>query len=384
MKFFFQHLMPWPHVPKDNPYAQAWVTYPRENYDPELGVGLYEEYLGQFEYAEKMGFDGVCVNEHHQTAYGTMPAPNIMAAALTQRTQRVKIAILGNAIPLRHSPQRIAEEIAMLDLLSNGRIISGFVRGIGPEYHSFSMDPTQSRARFMEAHDLIVRAWTEPHPFEFYGKYYKFRYVNTWPRPVQRPHPPIWIPSQGSMETIDWVAAKRYTYLQTYSSIDSVRRVFNEFKSATEKYGYEATPSQLGWALPVYLSDTEEKAREEAKGPLEYLFNDVFKMPSSVFFPPGYLTPQSMARVLSNKKGMGTSFLSFEDLVSKGYVLVGTPQTIRERLEEYQKQFGFGYLLPMLQFGTLPNYLALRNIELFAKEVIPHLRHLGEHAENPQ
>ncbi|MCL6599479.1 MAG: LLM class flavin-dependent oxidoreductase [Alicyclobacillus macrosporangiidus] len=384
MKFFFQHLMPWPHVPANNSHSQAWVTYPREKYDPELGVDIYEDYLSQYEYAERLGFDGVCVNEHHQTAYGNMPSPNIMAAVLAVRTKRVKIAILGNAIPLRHTPQRIAEELAMLDVLSNGRIICGFVRGIGPEYHSFSMNPTQSRERFQEAHDLIVRAWMEPGPFEFYGKHYKFRYVNPWPRTVQQPHPPIWIPSQGSVETIDWVAEKHYTYLQTYSSIDSVRRVFDEFRAAARRHGYEASPQQLGWALPIYLAETEERAYEEAKRPIEYLFNDVFKMPPSVFFPPGYLTPKSMSRVLANKKGLGTGYLSFEDLVSKGYVMVGTPSSVRERLAAYQKEFGFGNLLAMLQFGTLPHHLALRNIELFGKEVIPYLRDLGEHSKTEQ
>ncbi|WDL97632.1 LLM class flavin-dependent oxidoreductase [Alicyclobacillus sp. ALC3] len=378
MQFFFHHLMPWPNVPKDNPYPQAWVTYPRSEHDPEIGAELYEDYLSQYEYAERLGFDGVCINEHHQTAYGNMPSPNIMAAALAVRTKRVKIAILGNAIPLRANPQRIAEEIAMLDLLSKGRIISGFVRGIGPEYHSFSMDPTQSRERFNEAHDLIIRAWTESGPFEFYGKHYKFRYVNPWPRTLQQPHPPIWIPSQGSVETIDWVAKKHYTYLQTYSSIDSVRRVFNQFKAATERYGYTASPHQMGWALPVHMAGTEEQAMAEAKEPMEYLFNDVFKMAPQVFFPPGYLTPESMSRVVANKKGLGTGYLSFEDLVVKGYVMVGTPETVRQRFAEYQKEIGFGNLLVMLQFGTLPHHLALRNIEMFAREVMPYLRPLCE------
>jgi alkanesulfonate monooxygenase SsuD/methylene tetrahydromethanopterin reductase-like flavin-dependent oxidoreductase (luciferase family) len=384
VKFLLQHLMTWPYVPENSSYPQAWVTYPHSNYDPKLGEVLYETYLNQLVHAEEVGFDGVCVNEHHQTAYGTMPSPNIMAAMLAARTKRVKIAILGNAIPLRNNPQRIAEELAMLDVLSHGRIISGFVRGIGPEYHSFSLDPTQSRSRFHEAHDLIIRAWTEPEPFEFYGKHYKLRYVNPWPRPVQEPHPPIWIPSQGSVETIDWVAEHHYTYLQTYSSIGSVRRVFNEFKEAAERHGYQASPNQLGWALPIYLADTDEKARQEAKRPLEYLFNDVFKMPPSVFFPPGYLTPQSMARVLANKKGMGTSRLTAEDLIEKGYVLVGTPETVRGKLEEYQQDFGFGNLLPMLSFGTMNNAAAMENIDRFAAEVMPYLRPLGESKEQEQ
>ncbi|MBP1933276.1 LLM class flavin-dependent oxidoreductase [Ammoniphilus resinae] len=385
MRFFFHHLMAWPYVTEEmvNKYDAAWVTFPNKHYDPEKGVKLYERYLSELEYAEKIGFDGVCVNEHHQTAYGTMPSPNIMAAALASRTSKVKIAVLGNAIPLRDNPLRIAEEIAMLDVLTNGRIISGFVRGIGPEYHSFSKDPTLSRDKFYEAHDLITKAWTEEGPFEYYAEFTKLRYVNPWPRPVQsNPHPPIWIPSQGSLETIDWVAKKKYTYLQTYSSISNVRRVFTMFKEATLKYGYEASPFQMGWALPIYVAETDEQAKQEARRHIEYLFNDVFKMPQRMFFPDGYLTLKSTQKVLESKKGIGTSYLSFDELYEKEYVIVGSAKTVREKIKKYQEEFGFGNLLGMMHFGTLPHHLTIKNMDLFASEVMPFLRNLGENSMN--
>src|SRR5581483_11822330 len=108
----------------------------------------------------------------------------------------------GRAIPLLNNPQMVAEEYAMLDNLTRGRLIAGFVRGIGAEYHAMGINPAYSQERFAEAHDLIIRAWTEPGPFAFAGKHYQFRYVNPWPRPYQVPHPPIWIPSQGSSSTI--------------------------------------------------------------------------------------------------------------------------------------------------------------------------------------
>ena len=169
MDFFYFHLMPWPHLPRDfdRRHDSAWVTLPNRAYDPVRGHRLYNEYLDELETAERLGFDGVCVNEHHQSAYGTMPSPNLMAAALVRRTSRVRIAVLGNAIGLRDHPLRVAEEIAMLDVMSGGRIISGFVRGIGCEHFSLGVNPTYSRERFYEAHDLILRAWTEPGPFSF-------------------------------------------------------------------------------------------------------------------------------------------------------------------------------------------------------------------------
>ena len=223
-------------------------------------------YIGQLAYAEALGFDVIAVNEHHQTAYGMMPAPNLIASALIQRTKTVKIAILGRALPLVSNPITIAEEFAMLDNLSRGRIITGFVRGIGTEYHATGLNPAFSHERYQEAHDLIVAAWTRPGPFEFEGQHYNYRYVNLWPRPYQVPHPPIWIPSQGSSETIRWAAdpARKYPFLVTFSARDLVIRYLTMYREQARELGYEADGSQLGWAVPVYVADTDERARREA------------------------------------------------------------------------------------------------------------------------
>ena len=209
MNCFFFHLMPYgPLDPAtDGQYHSAWVTLPNSYYDPQEGHQLYNRYLDELELADQLGFDGICVNEHHQTAYGLMPAPNLLAAALARRTERAKIAILGRALPLLANPLAIAEEYALLDNLTAGRIICGFVRGIGAEYHTTGVNPSRSHERFHEAHDLITQAWTRTGPFPFEGHHYHFNYVNIWPRPYQEPHPPIWIPSQGSTETMRWASA---------------------------------------------------------------------------------------------------------------------------------------------------------------------------------
>ena len=172
-----------------------------------VGQKLYARYIGELELADQLGFDGICVNEHHQTAYGLMPAPNLIAAALARSTRQAKIAILGRALPLVSNPVAVAEEFAMLDQMSGGRIITGFVRGIGTEYFASGVNPTHSHERYYEAHELILRAWTEVGPFRYHGRHYQFDYVNLWPRPLQQPHPPVWIPSQGSSETIEWCAS---------------------------------------------------------------------------------------------------------------------------------------------------------------------------------
>ena len=175
MKFTLFHLMPYADL---EPAAMqgrdtTWVHLSNTNFDPEKGHRLYNRYLDELEYAEPLGFDGIAVNEHHQTAYGIMPSPTVTASALARRTERVKIAILGNALPLRANPLTVAEEHAMIDCITGGRLISGFVRGIGAEYHTFDVNPTESHARYGEAHDLIVAAWTRPGPFEWRGKHFK-------------------------------------------------------------------------------------------------------------------------------------------------------------------------------------------------------------------
>src|SRR5437867_13439261 len=127
VKLHWFHLMPWPYLPEDfrEKYRSVWVDPPPALYDPVKGHAVYNEYLDELEFAEQAGFDGICVNEHHQNAYGLMPSPNLMAAALTRRTQRAVITVLGNSIALYNPPVRIAEEFAMLDVIVGWRLSAG-------------------------------------------------------------------------------------------------------------------------------------------------------------------------------------------------------------------------------------------------------------------
>ena len=235
---------------------------PTSSSTPVSAGELYNRYIDELVYAEELGFDGVCVNEHHQNAYGIMPSPNLIASILARLTKRVRIAVVGNALPLYDPPTRVAEEFAMIDCISGGRLIAGMVVGGGPEYYSFSMNPAHARERFAEAHDLILRAWTEPGPFEFIGKHYKLRYVNSWPRPIQQPHPEIWIPGVGSLETLEFVAKHHYAYMGIpYFHISVFERMFAMMREACQKEGYEADPLQLG------LARAHLRGRDRRRGP---------------------------------------------------------------------------------------------------------------------
>ena len=184
MKIYNFDLLAYPHVPMDIP----GTPLPSNLFDPAEGSRNYEEHFYEMEHCEQLGFEGVLFNEHHYSAYGTMPSPNLVAAALSQRTSTIKIGVLGNVLPLRHHPVRVAEEYAMVDCMSGGRLIAGFVRGIPPEYLWYNIDPTESRGRFEEAFELIMRAWTEP-TWSYHGKFFDLENCATWaaPRPAAPP-----------------------------------------------------------------------------------------------------------------------------------------------------------------------------------------------------
>ncbi len=381
MKFYLFHLMPYADLDPECAarHNTSWVTLPNSYYDPKKGAALYNRYIDELVRAEELGFDGVGVNEHHQTAYGMMPIPGVIAGALARETSKIKFTVLGRALPLLNNPLTVAEEYAMLDNISGGRLIAGFVRGIGAEYHAWGANPCESHARFHEAHDLIIRAWTEPGPFPFEGKYYQFRYVNTWPRPLQEPHPEVWIPSQGSQETIEWAAHpdRKYSYMMTFSPAVAVAKYLDMYRQAAQDYGYTASVDKLGWSIPVYVAESDKAAIEEAREHIENFRNRFLKMPFEMLMPPGYTSPASYLRMKEAKASIFAR-QTIEGLMEKGMFVCGSPETVRDQLAGYQKQLGFNILLCLLQFGTLPADLTAKNMELFAHEVIPALKPLGE------
>ena len=383
MKVMMFHLMPYQGLPESvvDGNKSYWVTLPNSEYDPAKGHALYNRYLDELELCDELGYDGVMVNEHHQTPYCLMPSPVVTASCLARRTKRAKIAIMGSAFCLRDHPLTLAEEHAMIDTITGGRLISGFVRGIGAEYSNFGVNPARSHERYAEAHDLVVQAWTRPGPFAFEGKHYHYEYVNVWPRPYQQPHPPIWCPSQGSSETIEWAAhpEHKYVYMQNFNPWSAAVRYLNEYRAvARERYGYDASSQQLAWAAPVYVAATDEQAMAEARGPIEFLFNKALRMPPGMFFPPGYTSVNSMKRVMAGKSSIMGAARTAENLDAQGVCIFGSPQTVLRRIRECHRQLGFGSFTALLQFGTLSAELTERNIRLFAREVLPELHTLDD------
>ena len=375
MKFFFFHLMPWPYLPADY-CGPAWITCPNSYYDPESGHAVYNRYIDELVAAERLGFDGVVVNEHHSNAYGNMPSPNLIASILARQTSRVRIAVIGNALPLYNPPTRVAEEYAMIDVISGGRLIAGMVVGGGPEYYSNGINPASARERFYEAHDLIVQAWTKPGPFIFNGKHYRMRYVNPWPRPLQQPHPPIGIPGVGSLETMEFCAKRRYAYMGIpYFHQRVFKRNFDFMREACAKEGYAPDPEQLGWLTPVYVAETDEQAWKEFE---PHLFYFAHKLLAGIeTSPPGYTSARSVLRLVQARGDFMIHCTNRQQIEEGAFAIVGSVQTVRQKMAELIRSFGVGNVLALLQLGTLPAELTRKNMELYAREVIPYLRDAG-------
>ena len=379
LEFYLFSLMPYPFVPPGEDLESTWVTLPNTHFDPRVAHKLFTEYLEQLVAGEALGYDGIIVNEHHQNAFGTISAPNLWAAWLAARTRRVRIGIIGNALPLHQNPLRVAEEVAMLDVVSGGRIIAGHVRGMGAEYHSSGMDPTTSKGRFWEAHDLIIKAWTSPGPFSWQGVHYDLEHVNPWPKPLQQPHPPIWMPGTGSTDTIDEVAKRRFAYMQTTTSNWVTKKSFALFRQiCEEKYGYEASPLQLGRVVPTYVAETDKQAYREFLPHALWFFRTGLKIPMHHLMPPGYNSAASMLRTMQGRAAAGVKNfweLSYDELIEQGYIIVGSPQTVIEKYAQQQEEYGLGMAIQAGgPLGPMPHWMVMKNMQIMAEEVIPHFR----------
>jgi alkanesulfonate monooxygenase SsuD/methylene tetrahydromethanopterin reductase-like flavin-dependent oxidoreductase (luciferase family) len=378
MKCYAFHFMPFPHLEEGyrEKYGSAWVTYPNTNWDPRIGHDLYRRYFEELALAADVGFDGVCVNEHHQTAYSMMPSPNLIAANLLPRVpSHTKIAILGNSIGYRSDPLRVAEEIAMLDNISGGRIISGFIRGIGAEYHSRSVNPAESRGRFQEAHDLIVKAWTHDGPFAWEGEYFDYQKVNIWPRPYQQPHPEIWAPTTGSGETVEWAAARGYTFAQVFNPMESSAVIFDEFRDASRKYGYTDANKRLAWNPVLYVADSDAQAEDEMWPHMDLYFNELFRNPIHRLVPVNYMSEASFERVMAARGKLATERRTFKGLSDARTAMVGSVDTVVGMLEEAHDRLGFEHLVAVVHMGSLGEELTKRNIRRLAEDVLPKIRH---------
>jgi alkanesulfonate monooxygenase SsuD/methylene tetrahydromethanopterin reductase-like flavin-dependent oxidoreductase (luciferase family) len=369
--------------------ADRFMPYPLPGsyFDPETAARTYAEHLAIWEEMDRLGYDGVGLNEHHTTPHGLMNSPNLMAAAAAQRTKRLKFFILGNLLPL-HNPLRIAEELAMVDCLSRGRIMAGFARGVPREYKVYDVPMAESRARFDEALDVILAAWTQD-VFTHQGRYWSFKDVAIWPRPFQRPHPPVWIPFTGSQETIERAAAGNFGAAIHHTDRDVIDDMIAHFARSLARHGHRIRPQQLCLLADAWVADNAAQAIEEY-APYFLYFNQVLwhhgsSAPGQRVNPAAsgyiaassydYARPENRAKVpLDREKIRQTSRVDVEAKVASGELAFGSAKEVTERLIDMAEHAGADALLLNANVGALPHEENLEQVRRFGREVLPRLQ----------
>jgi len=360
---------------------------PASYFDPEVAARSYEQHLAVWEEMDKLGYDGVGLNEHHTTPHGLMNSPNMMAVAGAQRTRKLKFFILGNLLPL-HNPLRIAEELAMADCISRGRIMAGFARGVPREYKVYDVPMGESRARFDEALDVILRAWAED-TFTHQGKYWKYKDIAIWPRPFQRPHPPVWIPFTGSKETIECAAAGNFGAAIHHPHRGVVQDMIAYFGKKLSESGHRISPDQICMMTEAWVADSGSQAVEEY-GPYFLYFNNVLWHHGGN--PPGqkanpmasgyvksssydYVRPENASEaVIDREKARALDRVDVEAKVASGELAFGNAKEVTERLIEQAEAVGANKLLINVNFGAMPNDLFMEQVRRFGREVLPKLQ----------
>ena len=374
MKFTWFNLMPWPDLPDDfrEKNRSVWVDIPSRYFDPERAHTVYNDHLDCLEYAAQVGFDGIGVNEHHQNAYGLMPSPNLIAAALARRTQDTALVVLGNSIALYNPPTRVAEEFAMLDCISGGRLVAGFPVGTSMDTnYCYGTIPGLTREKYAEAHELIMRAWREPEPFAFNGRYTKLRYVNVWPRPIQKPHPPIHIPGGGSIETYDFCIDNTYSY--SYLSFGGYLRgkalMDGYWKRVAERNAPDTSPYRAGFAQFICVADTDADAERLYAKHAHYFYNRCLHVFPGFADAPGYRTIKTMQKGILNQYAPTKIFeeVPWGELIESGRVIAGSPETVRQRMEDLIKGLRVGNVFCLMQMGDMPKDQVQHSTRLFAE-----------------
>ncbi|HEX2592405.1 MAG TPA: LLM class flavin-dependent oxidoreductase [Rhizomicrobium sp.] len=395
MKLLWFHLMPYGALPEDftTTHRSVWVDVDRKLFDPVAAHQMYNDYLDEMEFAAEVGFDGVCVNEHHANAYGMMPSPNIMAATMARRTKNAALCIMGNSLALYNPPIRVAEEMAVLDIISGGRVIAGFPVGSPMDTaYAYSQNPSMVRERYHEAHDLIKRAWTAEEPFDWNGRHYKMRDVNVWQQPVQKPHPPVWIPGGGTIETWEWAARSDYLYnYLSYYGYKLALRTMDGYWKKVKEVGKEPNPFRAGFLQFVGVANSKEEAIELYREPAEYFYNRCLHVDPRFTGPPGYVSEGSIRANLQSQVAAAASAAqdryagvlsriktTMEGFVEKGYIIVGSPDEVADQLKQVALDLNVGNMMVLLHYGNMKKDVAMYNTEMFATKVAPQLRGLFE------
>ena len=320
---------------------------------------FYRKMFAQMEEMDRLGFDHIWVTEHHFGYYGgTIPHPPTFLAAIARTTKQMRLGVAISVLPL-NQPIQVAESYAMVDVVSNGRLEFGLGKGSEPiEYKRLGARGEEATARMKEGTEIIRQAWSD-RPVNFSGEIFQYHDFNVLPKPVQRPHPPIWVGCARSEDSFSWAGENGFNLMTLpylYKEPDVLPALVKVYRDALSRTGRKTAEVQILGKFHVYVSDSLERALEEAS---PYLAN--YQIVHAAVDPhrkdPGFLIVRDAQTQLT-----------------RGFVIAGDPQRCIDTIHRWREQIGLTAVSGTFHFGGMPQELALKNIRLFAERVMPALK----------
>ncbi|NMO00546.1 LLM class flavin-dependent oxidoreductase [Gordonia sp. TBRC 11910] len=391
MKVTYFQQVPYRELPDDfEQKHESVITTPYFDVTtPNRVAGAFRSALDELMFAARRGFDGLTVTEHGQSSYDMVPNPDIIEAVLAYATEieGIDTAIypVGRSLGKSREPLRVAEELAMIDCISNGRLVSGFPVGLAYDANiNNSVPPAQTRQRFDESLELVLKAWSAREPFAWNGRTAQHAAVNIWPKPIQQdPLPPVWITGIGNPRTMEFTLDREFgfNYFGWFGLKVAGRRIFDRFWETADRLGKDANPYRMGFMQTICVADTDAKAEALFAEHAEYFFQKgIGSIPMERLALPGGIDIRGVEAIMRDPGDFGIyskmKTASFSELMEAGSIVCGSPDTVAETLLSHAREYRIGNLHAMLQFGSMPHDLAEENIDLFSTAVLPRLQAL--------
>jgi alkanesulfonate monooxygenase SsuD/methylene tetrahydromethanopterin reductase-like flavin-dependent oxidoreductase (luciferase family) len=316
--------------------------------------------------ADDAGFDYITVAEHHYHPRQLSPNPMVLAAALAQHLHHAGIAVLGATLPMSN-PLRSAEELAMLDALTGGKLLVGLFRGTPTEYLTYGTNPAETRDAFEEAVSLLLQAWTQPEPFSWVGRHYDYRVVAVWPRPVTAPHPPILVSAHSEASALH-AAKNRFKAGFAFQPPGAVAKSAGFYREAAEQHGWTPEPDDQLYRSFCLVAETDEEAEELAA---RYAFGDM----SQVFQSHDPDVSAAIRQAMMGGGGGAPQGRGRDGVPPSGSrpTFIGSPATVARQISEVADMTGVGHFDLLFNDVVLPFEEACRGVRMFGSEVMPRL-----------
>ncbi len=333
-------------------------------YVPDLDGPVTEFYRRMFEQMEeldRLGFDDVWVTEHHFSHYGgTLPHPPAFLSAIARTTKRIHLGAAISVLPF-HNPLEVAESYAMVDVISNGRLEFGVGKGSEAiEYKRAGVLQAEAAVRMKEATEIIRQAWSDE-PVNFCGEFFQYENISVLPKPVQRPHPRIWLGASRSDDSFRWAGQYGFqlmTLPYLYADIRVLQRLVKIYRQSLTEAGHDAAQHEVLGKFHIYVAESFDRAVREATPYLDH-YAEIHRAadPDRKHAPAN---PRDIAAQLAG-----------------GFVIAGDPHRCIETIHRWREEADLTALSGAFHFGGMPQELALKNIRLFAERVMPAFERSG-------